>query len=108
MNKVMLVGNLGGDPELKYTPNGNAVANFSLATNDGYGDNEKTNWHRVVVWNKPAESASKYLAKGSKVAIAGRIEYRSYDDKEGVKRYVTEIIADNVEFLDKKGEEDPF
>lgn len=102
VNSVILVGNLGADPELAYTPSGKAVANFNLATS--FGDDSPTHWHRVKIWEKQAETVAKYLKKGSKACVEGRIEYRSYDDKDGNKRYVTEIMANRVTFLGGKTE----
>jgi len=105
VNKVILIGNLGADPELKYTPNGNRpVCNLSLATNEVWKDKggqkqERTEWHRVNVWGEQAEHCAKYLAKGRTVYIEGRLQTRSWDDKEGKKRYSTEVIADRVVFL---------
>ena len=104
INKSILVGNLGADPETKFTQGGKCVAELRLATTYGYGDNEKTEWHRVVVWDKQAEACGKYLKKGSKVFVEGRIQTRSYDDKEGNKRYVTEIVAQDVKFLSGKAD----
>ncbi|RMF58596.1 MAG: single-stranded DNA-binding protein [Calditrichaeota bacterium] len=108
VNKVILVGNLGQDPELRYTPNGAAVTTLSLATNEVWKDNdgnkqERTEWHRVVIWRRLAEIAGEYLKKGSKVYIEGRLQTRSWE-KDGVTRYTTEIIADNMTMLDSKGE----
>jgi single-strand DNA-binding protein len=111
LNRVMLIGNLGKDPELRYTTSGVAVASFSLATTDSWKDQdgnlqEKTEWHNIVVWKKPAEIAAEYLKKGKKVFVEGRIQTRSYDDKNtGAKKYITEIVADNFIFLDSKGVE---
>lgn len=102
INRVTLVGNLGADPELAYLPSGKVVADMRLATTFGSGDKEKTEWHRVKAWDKTAENAAKYLKKGSKVYVEGRIEYRQYDDKDGNKRHVTEIVAFEVKFLDSK------
>jgi single-strand DNA-binding protein len=101
VNKVILVGNLGKDPEVRYTPGGQAVAKFPLATTDNWTDQsgqrqEKTEWHNVVVWGKTAENCGQYLAKGRQVYLEGAIRSRSYDDKEGAKRYVTEIQAQRV------------
>ena len=114
VNKVTLVGNLGADPELKYTQAGKAVAELRLATSFGSGENEKTEWHRIVAWEKLAENAGKFLKKGSKAYVEGRIQTRNYDDKDGNKRYITEIVANEIKFLDKKpsggaeGEDLPF
>jgi single-strand DNA-binding protein len=109
VNKVILLGNLGQDPELKYTPNGAAVTTLSIATNEVWKDNdgnkqERTEWHRVVLWRKLAEIAGEWLKKGSKVYLEGRLQTRSWEDKDGVKRYTTEIIADTLTMLDTKGE----
>jgi single-strand DNA-binding protein len=108
INKVILIGNLGQDPELRYTSSGVAVASFSMATSESWKDQdgnvqEKTQWHKLVAWRKLAEIVGEYLKKGSKVYIEGRIQYRSYDDKNGVKRDVTEIIVDQMLMLDSKG-----
>jgi len=104
VNRVILVGNLGKDPEVRFTPSGQAVAKFPIATTDNWTDQsgqrqEKTEWHNVVVWGKQAENCGQYLAKGRQVYIEGAIRSRSYDDKEGNKRYVTEIVAQRVQFL---------
>jgi single-strand DNA-binding protein len=110
VNKVILVGNLGKDPELRYTPSGAAVANFTLATSERYKDKngdsqEKTEWHNIVAWRQLAEICGKYLHKGKQVYIEGRIQTRSYDDRDGNKRYVTEIVADQMQMLGRAGEE---
>ena len=112
INKVILVGNLGKDPELRYTPNGAAVATFPLATSSRWKDSsgefqEKTEWHRIVAWGRQAEVCNEYLKKGSQVYVEGRIQYRSFDDKEGNKRFITEIIAGLVRMLGKKEPEPP-
>lgn len=104
VNKVILLGRLGQDPELKYTPGGSAVCNFSLATTEGWTDKqgqkqEKTEWHRVVVWGKLAELCNQYLAKGRQAFIEGRLQTRAWDDKDGNKRYTTEILASTVQFI---------
>jgi single-strand DNA-binding protein len=105
VNKVILVGNLGADPELKYTPSNRPVCNLSIATNEVFKDKggqrqERTEWHRVTVWGEQAENCSKYLAKGRMVYIEGRLQTRSWEDKtDGKKRYSTEIVADRVTFL---------
>jgi single-strand DNA-binding protein len=111
VNKVILVGNLGADPELKYTPSNRPVCNLSIATNEVFKDKggqrqERTEWHRVTVWGEQAENCSKYLAKGRMVYIEGRLQTRSWDDKtDGKKRYSTEIVADRVTFLGTGGAE---
>ncbi|MDP6977870.1 MAG: single-stranded DNA-binding protein [Myxococcota bacterium] len=109
VNKAILVGNLGRDPELRYTASGQAVANFSLATGESYTDKsgervERTEWHRIVVWGKTAELCSQYLSKGRSVYIEGRLQTREWEDKEGVKRQTTEIVANTVQFLGGRGE----
>jgi single-strand DNA-binding protein len=111
VNKVILVGNLGADPELKYTPSNRPVCNLSIATNEVFKDKggqrqERTEWHRVTVWGEQAENCSKYLTKGRMVYIEGRLQTRSWDDKtDGKKRYSTEIVADRVTFLGTGGAE---
>jgi single-strand DNA-binding protein len=107
VNKVILVGNLGADPELKYTPSSRALCNLRIATTEVYKDKggqrqEKTEWHRVTVWGDQAENCSKYLAKGRSVYIEGRLQTRSYD-KEGQKHYATDVVADRVVFLGSGG-----
>ena len=104
VNKVILLGRLGQDPELKYTPGGSPVCNFSLATTESWTDKggqkqEKTEWHRVVVWGKLAELCNQYLSKGRQAFLEGRLQTRSWDDKEGNKRYTTEILASTVQFI---------
>jgi len=108
VNKVILVGNLGADPELKYTPSNRPVCNLSVATNEVWKDKagqkqERVEWHRVNVWGDQAEHCSKYLTKGRMVYVEGRIQTRSWDDKEGKKRYSTEVVADRVVFLGGQG-----
>ncbi len=108
LNKVMLIGNLGRDPEVRYTASSVAVATFSIATNESWQDQdgntqERTEWHNIVTWRKLAEICHQYLRKGSKIYIEGRIQTRSYDDKNtGVKKYMTEIVANNMIMLDSK------
>ena len=105
VNKVILIGNLGRDPELRYTQGGQAVANFSLATTerfpgrDGAEQQERTEWHRIVTWGKTAENCAQYLSKGRSVYIEGRLQTRDWEDKEGNKRQTTEINAQRVQFL---------
>jgi single-strand DNA-binding protein len=104
VNKVILVGNLGKDPEVRYTQTGSAVANFSIATSEQWNDRdgkkqERTEWHNIVVWGKQAEHCGQYLSKGRQVYIEGSIRTRSYDDKSGNKRYITEIVAQRIQFL---------
>jgi len=104
VNKVIILGRLGQDPELKYTPGGMAVCNFTVATSESWADKagqkqEKTEWHRIVVWGKLAELCNQYLTKGRQAFIEGSIQTRSWDDKSGQKRYTTEINAKTVQFI---------
>ncbi|HEV8324131.1 MAG TPA: single-stranded DNA-binding protein, partial [Myxococcota bacterium] len=104
VNKVIIVGNLGSDPEVRYTPGGQAVANFNVATNEFWTDKdgqkkERTEWHRIVVWGRQAETAGQYLKKGRQVYLEGRLQTREYDDREGQKKRVTEIVAQQLVFL---------
>lgn len=104
VNKAILIGNLGRDPEVRFTASGRAVANFTVATSERWTDQdgnkkEHTEWHNIVVWGKQAETCGQYLSKGRQVFIEGTIRRRDYEDKEGNKRYVTEIIARDVRFL---------
>lgn len=110
VNKVILIGNLGKDPEIRYTPNGLAVANLTLATSESWKDKqsgenvERTEWHRIVMYQRLAEIAGEYLRKGAKVYIEGRLQTRKWQDKNsGQDRYTTEIIAENMQMLDSKG-----
>ena len=110
VNKAILIGNLGSDPEVKYTPSGVPVANVSLATNESWTDRngerqERTEWHRLVFWRKLAEIVGQYLRKGSKVYVEGRIETRSWEDQNGQKRYTTEIVVNDMQMLDGRGEQ---
>ena len=110
VNKVILIGNLGKDPEVKYTPQGTAVAKITLATNESYKDKagqwqERTEWHNIVAWQRLAEIVGEYVKKGSKLYIEGKLRTSSWDDKEsGQKRYKTEVIADQLVLLSGKGE----
>lgn len=111
VNKVILVGNLGKDPEVRYLDGGVAVANFPLATTETYKDKsgnrvDQTEWHNVVLWRGLAEITEKYLKKGSQVYIEGKLRTRSYDDKDGVKKYTTEIVADNMTMLGGRREQE--
>jgi len=104
VNKVILVGNLGRDPEVRYMPSGDAMVNISLATTDNWRDKngekqEKTEWHRVVMFGKVAEIAGEYLKKGSQAYFEGRLQTRKWTDKEGQERYTTEIVADRMQML---------
>ncbi|HQW68697.1 MAG TPA: single-stranded DNA-binding protein [Flavobacterium sp.] len=105
-NKVQLIGNVGQEPEVKTIGEGKKVANITIATNDYYfndkGDKvEQTEWHRVVAWGKVADIIEKYVTKGKEIAIEGKLTHRSYDDKDGIKRYVTEIVANDILLLGK-------
>ena len=108
VNKVILVGNLGNDPEVRYMPNGNAVANVSLATSESWKDKstgeqqEKTEWHRVVFFNRLAEIVEQYVKKGTKLYVEGRLQTRSWE-QDGVKRYSTEVVANEMQMLDSRG-----
>lgn len=104
VNKAILVGNLGRDPELRTTPNGQSVVNFTLATSETWTDKsgervERTEWHRIVVWGRTAEMCAQYLSKGRTVYVEGRIQTREWEDKDGNKRYTTEINASTVNFI---------
>ncbi|MGD0710608.1 MAG: single-stranded DNA-binding protein [Bacteroidales bacterium] len=112
VNKVILIGNLGKDPEVRSLENGTKVASFSLATTESYKNKEgqkvdQTEWHNIVMWRGLAEVAEKYLKKGGQIYLEGKIRSRSWDDKEGNKRYTTEIIADTFTMLGSKREETP-
>ena len=108
VNKVILVGNVGNDPEVRYMPNGNAVANISIATSDSWKDRntgeqqERTEWHRVVFFNRLAEIVEQYVKKGTKLYLEGRLQTRSYE-QDGVTKYSTEIVANEMQMLDSRG-----
>jgi len=109
VNKVILIGHLGADPEIRYTPSGQPVANFRLATSESWNDKqgqrqEKTEWHRIVAWGKLAELCGEYLAKGRQVYVEGRLQTRQWDDRDGNKKYTTEIQAQQITFLGGRGE----
>jgi single-strand DNA-binding protein len=113
LNKVLLIGRLGRDPEMRYTTSGQPVATFSIATDESYKSKdgqkvEKTEWHRIVVWGKQAEFCGNYLTKGRLVFIEGKLETRKWTDKEGVEKYTTEIKADRVDFMDSRQSEGGF
>ena len=108
VNKVILVGNLGRDPEVRHLENGASVANFSIATTETYKDKsgnrqEQTEWHNIVLWRGLAEIAEKYLRKGSQIYLEGKLKTRSWQDKDGNTRYTTEIVGDNMTMLGNKG-----
>lgn len=107
INKVILIGRLGSDPEVRYTPSGAAVANFNVATNRGYKDKEgnwkdETDWHRIVVWNRTAEFCKEYVKKGYRVYVEGRLQTRSWEDQSGQKRFTTEVVALDVQLLESQ------
>src|SRR5687767_10640044 len=104
VNKAIIVGHLGSNPEVRYTTNGGAVARFNIATNESWNDKsgqkqERTEWHRIVVWGKLAELCGQYLQKGRQVYVEGRLQTRDWVDKEGQKKYTTEIVAQTIQFL---------
>jgi single-strand DNA-binding protein len=109
VNKVILIGNLGKDPEVRYSPNGGAMANVTVATSESWKDKntgeqkEKTEWHRVVFFRRLAEIVGEYLKKGSKVYIEGKLQTRKWQDKDGNDRYTTEIVANDMQMLDSRG-----
>jgi len=105
-NKVQLIGNVGNDPEIKTFDGGKKVANITIATNDSYTNDkgekvEQTEWHRITAWGKVADIIEKYVTKGKEIAIEGKLTHRSYDDKDGVKRYITEVVANEILLLGK-------
>jgi single-strand DNA-binding protein len=109
VNKVILIGRLGADPEVKYTQSGDPVANFSLATDESWknerGEKQgKTEWHKIVAWRKVAELAKQYLGKGKQIYLEGKLQTRSWEDKDGNKRWTTEIVAASIQFLGSKGD----
>jgi len=109
INKVILIGNLGKDPEVRYSPSGGAIANLTLATSESWKDKntgdkvEKTEWHRIVAFKRTAEIMGEYLKKGSKVYIEGKLQTRKWQDKEGKDRYTTEVVAKDMQMLDSRG-----
>lgn len=102
MNKVILCGNLTKDPDVRYTQNGKAMARMSIAINQGYGDNKTTEYFNLVAWEKTAQLCEKYLHKGSKVLVEGRLKNNNYEDKKGVKHYAVDVIVTSLEFMDSK------
>jgi single-strand DNA-binding protein len=108
VNKVFLIGRLGADPEVRYAPSGSAVANFNLATNRSYKDKEggvqeQTDWHKIVAWSRLAEFSKQYLHKGMRVYVEGRLQYREWQDQNGVKRYGTDIVVNDIQMLESLG-----
>jgi single-strand DNA-binding protein len=114
VNKVIIVGNLGADPEMKYTQNNTPVTNFRIATTDVWTDRqtnerqERTEWHRIVAWGRLGEICSQYLRKGKQVYIEGRLQTREWEDRDGNKRYTTEIVAQNMQMLGRRGDEEGY
>ncbi|MBN1829766.1 MAG: single-stranded DNA-binding protein [Deltaproteobacteria bacterium] len=111
VNKVILVGRLGADPEVRYTQDGAMVTSFTVATDDRYKDKsgenvQKTEWHRIVTFRKLAEISSKYLTKGKLVYLEGKLQTRSWEDREGIKRSTTEIVASTMQMLDRRGQDE--
>jgi single-strand DNA-binding protein len=112
INKVILIGRLGSDPEVRYTPSGVAVANFNIATSEEWKDKdtgekrERTEWHRIVVWRRLGEICGEYLSKGRQVYVEGRLQTRDWEDRDGNKRYTTEIVATDVQFLGSRDSSD--
>ena len=109
LNRVMIIGNLGADPELKYSPNGDAVTTFSVAANESWTSKdgqkqERTEWFSVVTWRKLAETCAQYLAKGRQVYVEGRLQTRSWEGQDGEKKYRTEVVAETVRFLGERGD----
>jgi len=110
VNKVILIGNLGADPEVRHTPSGVPVVDLSLATSESWTDKntgdrvERTEWHRLVLWRRLAEIAGEYLKKGSKIYVEGKLQTRSWDAEDGQKRYRTEVVVDDLQMLDSRGE----
>jgi single-strand DNA-binding protein len=113
INKVILIGNLGSDPEVRYTPSGVAVAQFNIATSEEWKDRdtgekkERTEWHRIVAWRRLGEICGEYLSKGKQVYIEGRLQTRDWEDRDGNKRYTTEIVASDVQFLGTRDSSEP-
>jgi single-strand DNA-binding protein len=114
VNKVIIVGNLGADPEMKYTQNNTPVTNFRIATTDVWSDKqtgekqERTEWHRIVAWSRLGEICAQYLRKGKQVYIEGRLQTRQWEDRDGNKRYTTEIVAQTMQMLGRRGDEDGY
>lgn len=109
VNKVILIGNLGSDPETRHTQSGQTVANFSMATNEQWTSkdgerNERTEWHRIVVWGRQAEICEQYLRKGKQIYVEGRLQTRQWEDRDGNRRYTTEVVAQAVKFLGRAGD----
>jgi len=102
LNRVTIIGNVGNEPEMRFTPSGKPVTSFSVATNEKFGDNDHTEWFSVVAWNKLAETCNQYLTKGQQVYVEGRLQTRTWESDDGVKHYKTEVIANKVLFLGQR------
>ena len=113
INKVILIGRLGSDPEVRYTPSGVAVANFNIATSEEWKDKdsgerrERTEWHRIVAWRRLGEICGEYLSKGKQIYVEGRLQTRDWEDRDGNKRYTTEIVASDIQFLGSRDSSEP-
>ena len=106
LNSVSIIGNVGKEPEMRFVPNGNPVTSFSVAVNSKFGETESTEWFSIVTWNKLAETCNQYLQKGQQVYVEGRLQTRSWEDKEGAKHYKTEVIANKVLFLGQRKQDE--
>lgn len=106
LNKVMIIGNVGSEPEMRFTPSGTAVTSFSVAVNDKFGEEEHTEWFNIVAWKKLAETCNQYLNKGKQIYIEGRLQTRKWEDQDGKMHYKAEVVAGKVVFLGKKEEQD--
>ncbi len=107
LNSVSIIGNCGKEPEMRFTPSGKSVTSFSVAVNSKFGESESTEWFNVVAWDKLAETCNQYLTKGQQVFVEGRLQTRSWEDKDGGKHYKTEVIANKVLFLGQRKQEEP-
>lgn len=101
LNRVQLIGNLGADPEMRYTPGGKAVSNMRIAVNTGFGENQRTDWFTIVAWDRLAEACAEYLRKGSRIYVEGRLQIRTWEGDDGQTHHATEIVARQVIFLDR-------
>jgi len=108
LNKVMIIGNVGKEPEMRFTPSGKTVTSFSVAVNSKFGETESTEWFYCVTWNKLAETCNQYIVKGQQVFVEGRLQTKSWEGDDGVKHYKTEVIANKVLFLGQRKEAEPF
>ena len=106
LNRIEIIGNVGKEPEMRFTPSGKPVTSFSVACNSKFGEKETTEWFNIVAWNKLAETCNQYLQKGQQVFVEGRLQTRTWEDNDGVKHYRTEVIANRVLFLGKRKEDE--